>query len=445
MTTKITLLAHFFTDLSFLIVDFIQICISTIFYLLKQIFFDHLYRNTYNKEEKRKDCEKMPQLITAAIENPDLEKEIDALTENLSEELKALVKEAFLAGTNEDFEKGYALCQEILRREPGLTRVKSLYGQYCFAQKKLDEAKAVYEEVIKEDPESEMSFLYLGMICHIKGYYKQATKYLKRIYPPKQYMPFYYNIYGDSLLNLGQYKKSREIFYQEVLHYETTGIIPSDVMLDGSFQNLLYLDITLHHKQYAKDLASYYLFLEKIEMTDEMQECLAGTIVLFSTLQHFYYYRPLFLEFVTYIKEKNYLTGKYAITLDSAYTSWESYYMNDDVRVSPFAVQFFASQSGKQFPEKTSEEITEILSHQWFMCQYYPGHKEELAYIQENYPYNYVQTAEFLKKVDQNPDKMAQRILFNLANHLNFKNQDDLIPILNHTYAEALKGKKDTF
>lgn len=273
-----------------------------------------------------------------------------------------------------------------------------------------DKAEVILKELLKSNYHTNYVHLRLISIYLEKQYLKQALKHIKKIDTSKEYIPFYYNIYGSILDNLGQYKKSREIFEKEINHYRTTNLIPSSEMLDGTFQNILYLDIILHHRSYHQDLATYYEFLDRIEMTKSMQERLAGNIVFFSTLQSYHYYHPLFLEFINTIKEKNYLTGIYQDTIQSAYSSYDSYFAYEDNKVSSFAYNFLSSFNIAENVIMPGKER----NFQRYMCQYYPTHQEEIAYIKEKYPNLYEKAADFIEKMKENPTKMAQRVIYQL-------------------------------
>lgn len=133
----------------------------------------------------------------------------------------------------------------------------------------------------------------------------------------------------------GLHPVNPEAFRKEVEYFQKTGVIPSDIMLDGAFQNLLYLDISLTNEEYPEDVKLYFDFLDQVEMTDEMQEYLSANIIYFSTMMSNQWYRPLFLEFVTKIRDKKYLKTKHALeVLESAFTSWESYMYHDDRHIS---------------------------------------------------------------------------------------------------------------
>lgn len=104
------------------------------------------------------------------------------------------------------------------------------------------------------------------------------------MYPLNEYHPFYYTSYGDSLQQIGRLKQSCDIFREEAAFFREAGIIVSERMLDGAFQNLLYLDIVLGNGKYMEDIALYFEFLNRVEMTSKMQDDLAGNIVYFCSL-----------------------------------------------------------------------------------------------------------------------------------------------------------------
>lgn len=228
----------------------------------------------------------MSQFITAFIEDDDsLGKEIEELTKDLPEALQTKIESALQTYQDADFDTCEKLCQEILAKKSNLLPIQFTLASSSLMLEQLDEAEVILKELLKSNYRTNHVHLYLSYICLNKQYFKQALKHIKKVGASKKYIPYYYSTYGGILDSLGQYKKSREMFEKEINHYRTTHIIPSSEMLDGAFQNILYLDIILHHRAYQQELDTYYEFLERIEMTEAMQLYLTQNIVFFSHLQ----------------------------------------------------------------------------------------------------------------------------------------------------------------
>ena len=114
-------------------------------------------------------------------------------------------------------------------------------------------------ELRKQCPEDTEVLIMSGKVCHATGGYQEAAGYFSRVFPLKEYQPFVCQLYGDSLEHLGQPEKALSMYHIDLEQYEKTGEIPHKVMLDGSFQNALLLDITWNSRRFVRDLELYIL------------------------------------------------------------------------------------------------------------------------------------------------------------------------------------------
>lgn len=201
-----------------------------------------------------------------------------------------------------------------------------------------------------------------------------------------------------------------------------------------------------------EDLKLYYEFLDQIEMTDVMQENLAGNIVYFCGLMGNKWYRPLFLEFITYIKNKGFLTNERPlISLESAFVSWESFAYHDDRRISSLMESYLAATYERKYAqadidweeEKDRLEAT-ALSYEWYMCQYGPEHPEEIVYLEENYPYTYADNAEFFRKLKKNAADVEKKIEKKLCRYMKQKvSAKEMKESLYSSYRRACANTKE--
>lgn len=376
--------------------------------------------------------------------------EIQEVAEKHSIFLRESVWEAFRAAENKEYEKAEALCCKILDSEVQ-PEIMMLLGTCYFIEGKMSIAKVVFSDLVSDFPEKPEYFIYLGMTDHELGNYEAAAEELGRIYPLSEYHPFYYISYGDSLQAIGRQKQARDIFYQEVLYYKTEGVIVSSIMLDGVFQNLLYLDVVLGNGKYPEDVKDYYAFLEQVEMTEEMQSCLAGNIVYFCSLMSNKWYRPLFLDLITHVREKGYLAGgTFQSTLESAFASWESFRYHEDRQISAMMEDYLAAVYERKYSmeDAASEDdktliTVKALSYEWYMCQYLPEHPEEEDYVRDNYPYSYERCAEFFEEVRKDAVGMAERLLDELLPYAKGEPRQELREDMYRAYQKACAVKKE--
>lgn len=365
--------------------------------------------------------------------------------------LRNQVREAFLAEEEGDYERAEGLCVQILDQDAGEPEIRMLLGRSYFSQGKIRPAMFVFSDLVQEFPEEELPRLYLGMCQHGLGDYRQAVRELEKLWPLKEYHPFYYTAYGDSLQQVGKKKQSREAFRAEIAVFEETGKIPSPVMLDGAYENLLYLDVELGNGEYQNDLESYYRFLERIEMTEEMQGYLAGNIVYLCGQMSNKWYRPLFLELISHIKEKNYLTTDDSVrVLDSAFSSWESYQYHEDNKVNSLLETWLGCVHERKYSDESMLDqderdriIVKSLAYDWYLCQYYPEHEEELEYIKNRYPHTYTSCSGFLDKVRTDRQGMAGELLEKLSPFAKNTSRAELESSMHIAYKAAVRDRKE--
>lgn len=394
----------------------------------------------------------MKKILTTKEDSQDMQEKIERASAQYPVFMQDTVREAFQAADEEDFEEAEDLCRKLLEYQEA-EDIRMLLGVCYFRQEKMERAEQVFQELVRGYPDTEQYRIYLGIAYHARGDFYEAVKELERLDPLSTYHPFFYTSYGDSLQQIGRMKQSREAFRREVDFFEKTGIIPSDIMLDGAFQNLLHLDVVLANGKYPEDVESYFDFLDQVEMTEDMQECLSVNIVYFSTMMSNKWFRPLFLEFVTRIRDKGYLKKKESLeVLESAFTSWESYGYHEDRRVSALMESYleavherkYTLQEVKGFKEEENRIEVTALTYCWYMCQYAAEHLEEIDYIREAYPHSYADNAEFFQKVLKDPSGTAEKIEKKLQRYTRKKtSRKELRESLFRVYKKACEQKKE--
>lgn len=392
----------------------------------------------------------MNKIINIKTKEQDTSEDVKKIMKQYPFNLQADVREAFQAAESGDFDRAEECCCKLLdvKAEP---EIRMLLGTCYFLQGNMQSARMVFSDLAADDPEDEEYLFYLGMTDHALGWYEEAVKELGSLYPLDEYRPFYYTSYGDSLQQLGKLKQSRDIFYEEAAYFKKTGIISSAIMLDGAFQNLLYLDVILGNSKYPEDVAIYYDFLEQIEMTEEMRQCLAENIVYFCSLMSNRGYRPLFLEFITHIRDKGYLTNTSSQeVLDSAFASWESFLYHEDRQIGSLMEAYLAASYERKYLKddvSTEEERDQIevtaLNYDWYMCQYIPEHPAELDYIKENYPYTYADNKDFFEKIKGDPENIAEKVIDELYPYTRKVSREEFVQSMRQTYQQACKNKKE--
>lgn len=378
--------------------------------------------------------------------------EIEEIASSYPVFLQGSVRRAFKAAAGQNYQEAEELCCKILDQDQG-EEIRMLLGTCYFTQRKMQNAQRVFYDLTQDYPQEEAYIMYLGMTYHALGWFKEAVKELEKVYPLSAYRPFYYTSYGDSLQEIGKLKQSCEMFRKEVAYFEKTKTIISPEGLDGAFQNLLYLDIVLGNGEYPRDLAVYYEFLDQVEMTVEMQNYLAGNIVHFCSLMSNKWYRPLFLEFISHVRERGFLTLEEPLmTLQSAFSSWESFAYHEDRQISALTEAYLSACYERKYWETDflfdSEEKDKVemlaLTYEWYMCQYASKYPEKIEYIRSNYPYTYADNVSFLEKVEKNGEEMAKERLEKLYEYTGKKNSIEEFEVsMYQAYKSACGDEKE--
>lgn len=389
-------------------------------------------------------------ILRAYDSNPDSVIDIENVMREYPLSFADDVEAAFEAASEDDFEKSASICCKLLDYK-AVPEIMLLLGTDYFMQGSFLAAERVFRDLIRDYPDNEEYHVYHGLANHALGNYKEVVKEFKPLYPLKTYRPFYFSNYGDSLQQIGEIRQSRDAFYMEAACFAETGEVVLPEMLDGAFENLLYLDIALGNQKYPEDVKLYYSFLEQVEMTDVMQDHLADNIIYFCSQMTNKWYRPLFLEFITHIRDKGILNNEGPLeTLEFAFASWESYAYNEDRQVISLVETYLTSCYNRKyrikdvFLEEEKERIElEAACYEWYMCQYIPDHPEITAYIKETYPHTYAFTGDFLEKAGADAKGTAEDILDSLyASHGDGMSRTEFVNSMQRAYKNTLNDKK---
>ena len=356
-------------------------------------------------------------------------------------------QEAFYAEANGEYEKALEHAGRVLERVPDQDDIRMLRVRCLFDTGDMEEAEKLCEEMLKALPDDDDPHLFMGLISHARGGYQRAVREFEAIYPPKEYYPFYYTSFGDSLEKTGARDRARDMFCQEVRHYEETGRAGSVLMVDGAYQHILDLDTVLHTGLFQEDLASYKNFLKKAEMTPALQKQIGSTIVLLSRLLDKAWFRPDFLDLVAHIDRCEYLaTREGTAVILSAYCALESYLIHEDRQVNALVEGYLAAVQGSLdvTGDAEKEARSRLVSYEWYLCRYYPDHKNEFIYVMNNYPHTWLTAGRFIDMLEYgDPDKIAGEKVDELIPLMAFPvSRDKALESLERAYARALKQEK---
>lgn len=146
----------------------------------------------------------MNHIITAVNGTKDtLEEEIKTFASSFPENIRKQAEKAYRAYAAEKFEKAGELCDKLLQ-EYDHPELWILLGQCRFAAHRWPEAIEIFQKMSEQYPKEPDLCRYLGMSYHDMGDYEHAVEELEKLYPLKEYRPFYYTAYGDSLQMIGK-------------------------------------------------------------------------------------------------------------------------------------------------------------------------------------------------------------------------------------------------
>ena len=371
--------------------------------------------------------------------------EIASFLETLTPDERTLAEKVFSACDGQDFEQAAQFCMQLLDINPDLPAVHLLLGQCLFATGDLRTANLVFSDLIQDHPDEEIPRIYYAMTLHRLGYYKEAVQQFRLLYPLDDYYPFFLNSYANTLQKLGKDAEARRLFREEASHFEETGSFATAEMLDGTFQNLLYLDVKLANGCYDTDMALYQRFLSAVSMDDSMKKHLVNTLIHWGTLLDLVWYRPKYRAFLDFISEKGVLAGEEEKDfLETAYMTLEFVESRTDSQAASFPAQFirFLSELGRGLLSKDADDKFLIHSYFWYMCRYYPGHEAEIRSLAGKYPHTFRLADDFFARVHEDAEKESGRLLAEMLPLSDFKDFGALEKHLTNLYDSIQKQTK---
>ena len=328
----------------------------------------------------------------------------------------------------------------------GRRALEMILAQVYVTQKRWKDAETLVNQLLSEKKEDDL-YLLLGQIYHAMGRYQDVVTVMKKASYQDYYPPFYNNTLADALQQLGRKQEALEVFRREADQYRRDGEILSSAMLEGTFQNLLMLEIDLGDRTFDQDLAAYRKFLSEVEMNEQEAVYLTGTIVMMSERLHLKWLRPHFQAFVAFVEEQKLLDGLNDTVLPSAHLALESWTYHEDTKIDSIVESFLSfyagpSREGEAASANPEVEVTS-LTYQWYMCRYYPDHWQVFDYIKEAYPHTYLKITPFLEEFqEKSPAALEEETLDLLMPYVKNKNREEAAQELETVYNRAIQMEK---
>ena len=369
-------------------------------------------------------------MITVRSDLHDYMEQIDQYTAQLPLTIREQMRQALYREYDGDYAGQEKLCREMLEVLPDSADVLSMLGRCLMSQGHYDEAREYLEKAMEADPEDQNTIISLGQACHAQKDYKKAAELLGGIFPPKDYHPFYYTVYAESLESLGQREKARDIYRKD-------------------FVRTLYLDAILGAMELTVDMGVYKRFLATVTMDAAMQRRLAQNISYLSTALTVRTFRIPFRSLVREIEEQGYLLdSEHYPIIENAYRSVESYEYHEDNAVSAMMESFLSAESRAPMAgdkDADNNDRLTVLSYEWYMTRYIENHGEELLYVSEKYPHTYIRAVTFLDQLQTlGAEGMRNAILDKLETFDEIKVPREALEAgMEEAYQKALKRKKE--
>lgn len=245
-----------------------------------------------------------------------------------------------------------------------------------------------------------------------------------------------------------EYEKVAEICHGILATDKGKDIEQVKIILARIYPKLLRVDVLSANQRYQKDVENYLELLDGIKMNSFMQEYVVETLVRLCDLLENEWYRPLFREFLKRIEEKNYLSDdEYKGTLESAHASLESSLYFEDSRLSMMVKTALKSGYDRNYTlemteldEKKNSMMINILSSDYYICQYYSEHTDEFDLVEKEYPYSFSLISDIIAEIKENSDKKADEVLDLLMPYVSKGvSKEALKAAMDRSYSELLK------
>lgn len=402
------------------------------------------------EEKKTKDGQ-----ITVTRDLQEMMDETDAYVGELPLQVRESVRQVLYLEQQQDFAGQERLCRELLRDHPQMADVQVMLGRSLYNQGKFGQAQQVFSAELRDfpqDPNSEQAAIFLGLILHEQGNYREAVRSFERCFPPKIYIAPCFAVFGDCLERLHLSERARVVYGQELERFEKSGVIVSAEILSGVFQRAILLDVQLANGQYDHDMALYNAFLALVPMEVESSRThLAANISAWSHLMtNRPEFRPQFAAILEHVTQEGYLKGtKEEYILGSGWGALESYTLRGDGEIPAVVESFLTGQSQNPMgenPKMPSAERAVLFTDEYYMTLYYPEHRELFEKIADRYPHCAAAAQPFLSHLrEEGAEKMQEEVLDQLLTLPEIRGSRERVrAMLEKSYQKALTQKKDT-
>ncbi len=272
-------------------------------------------------------------------------------------------------------------------------------------------AISLWKPYIKKNKAQPLMMKYYAIACFNSEKYKEAVRVFKTVYPMDTRKEEIVLSYASSLREIHKYKAARNLilpFYSSALGDDLEAIV----------QNMEYtilileLDILLDDEDsFSACFASYLSQLPSIMFYDDAQELLAYNIVTMAkhmSTMHYAWLVPHFYELIKLTDQNNYLKDTlYEITVKSGYTSWESYfYQQDDQVPNPLKdLGVYPFDDDLEFDDEVRQSVI-----CWNAAKLYQKQPECFTYMRSTYPHTWEKIEKIVEEFKNKPEDFQKQM-----------------------------------
>lgn len=297
------------------------------------------------------------------------------------------------------------LLEEITKTDAYSYEIVTVLGLQYAMRGENGRTVSLISKCYKDDELDEMLVILKAQSYIALDDYKKAYEFLKQYVPFENYRYELYYAYMNTLMYFNKNQEARK-YCKMILNMCQEGIEHTSTDLIHTFNALIQLELKMKMDAVEKSVDNYIEFVKELEGTEQEQEAVAYSIVIFSSYQKNKTHREQFKRLLDTINKMNFIQeNEFTRAIKSGYSSYESYECTEDENVSEFIKHLLgAFSSFREFNLNNPVAALSLnvlekeqyidLQHQTYLFSYfaakrYPEILDELTYVKKNYPNYY--------------------------------------------------------
>ena len=307
----------------------------------------------------------------------------------------------------------------------------------------MQKAISLWKPYIKKNKAHPLMMRYYAIACHSSEKYKEAVRVFKTVYPTDTRKDEIVLSYAFSLKEVHKYKTARNLILP--FYSSTVGDDLIAVIQNMEFTTLLLeLDVLLQDEDsYSAHFAPYLSQLSSVMIFEDAKELLACNIVILSgymSTRRCEWLAPHFYELVRLTDKNNYLKDTpYEIAVKRGYTSWESYFYQQDEQVpKPLKEIGLYPLEELEIDDEVSQSVI-----CWNAAKLYQTQPECFRYMRSTYPHTWNKIEYIVDKFKSKPTDYQKQLEKRIMLYVDYS-QQELHEELERRYKKAYKTQHDS-